>query len=128
MTFAQTYREERLISRRSRARKARIAGRIIGFGLTACLVVALRTEPQLRAVVENLALAVIGSGDERVAGAPGVQGNAQADAINGLGYAPGSEEARVLEQLGISGEPAPAAPTTSQMPQSRVKINRPGSG
>lgn len=128
MTFADTYREERLISRRSRARKARIAGRIIGFGLTACLVVALRTDPQLRAVVEDLALAVISSG-EAGGGATDVASNAQTGGIEALGYAQGSEEARVLDQLGIGAEQqVPTAPNVSHMPQSRVKINRPGSG
>ncbi len=123
MTFADTYREERLISRRSRARKARIAGRIIGFGLTACFVVALRTEPQLRAVVEELALAVIGAEGRQTAD---TGRDPQAAAIDSLGYAEGSQEARTLEQLGIAGSDAPSAPSSSQMPQSRVKINRGG--
>lgn len=121
MTFTDTYREERLISRRSRARKARIAGRIIGFGLTACLVVALRTEPQLRAAVEDLALKVISSSSVQQADAQ----TAQADGIAALGYAEGSEEDRALQQLGISEQ---QTPVVSQMPQSRIKINRPGSG
>ena len=82
MTFADTYREERLINRRSRARKARIAGRIIGFGLTACLVVALRTDPQLRSLVEDAAFWAIGAADPRVQNGEA----AQTSAIEGLGY------------------------------------------
>ncbi|WP_298857977.1 hypothetical protein [uncultured Sulfitobacter sp.] len=126
MTFAETYREERLINRRSRARKARIAGRIIGFGLMACLVVALRTDPQLRSLVENAAFWVIGATDPRTQG----EAAPQTDAIDALGYAEGSEEAKILKQMGIrdtaaSAGPAQSAPVTSQMPQSRVKINRP---
>jgi len=128
MTFADTYREERLINRRSRARKARIAGRIIGFGLMACFVVALRTDPQLRSLVEDLALAAIGAGDlaqeHDVAGS----GDAQAEAIDALGYEPGSREAAALEHLGISGSDGETAPSSSHMPQSRVKVNRGGSG
>lgn len=126
MTFLDTYREERLINRRSRARKARIAGRIIGFGLMACLVVALRTDPQLRSLVEDAAFWAIGADDPRQQSGAG----SQADAIEGLDYAAGSEEARVLEQLGItdaSPDTAQAAPANSQMPRSRVKINRPTS-
>lgn len=126
MGFAQTYREERLISRRSRARKARILGRIIGFGLTICFVALLRTEPQLRAVVEDIALSSVAAvtGKERAEdrNAQGLQ-TAQADAIAQLDYAPGSEEARVVESLGI-GDAAPSAPGTSALPPSRVKINR----
>lgn len=125
MTFAQTYREERLISRRSRARKARILGRMIGFGLTICFVVALRTEPQLRAAVENLAIAAISAGD---IGSQDSSTITQAQAIDSLGYAPGSAEAKTLEQLGISGSDASTAPSTSQLPQSRVKVNRGISG
>jgi hypothetical protein len=125
MTFAATLREDILINRRSRARKARIAGRVIGFALTACLVVALRTEPQLRALVQDLALAAMGATAPEAGGAA----NAQADAISGLGYAPQSEEAQVLHELGISGGPvsgtgAQTTPVQSQMPQSRIKVNR----
>jgi len=125
MTFADTYREERLINRRARARTARILGRIIGFGLTACFVVALRTEPQLRAMVEDLALSVIdGVASEKAA----ISADPQVEAIQSLGYAPGSEEGRVLEQLGISGDARQPAPVAGRMPQSRIKVNRPGSG
>lgn len=126
MTFLQTYREEVLINRRSRARKARLAGRIIGFGLSACLVVALRTDPQLRDFVTETALRVMGAVSEPQAG--GSAGNAQADAIHALGYAKGSNEARALEQLGISGVPEQSQPLTAQKPQSRIKVNRGGSG
>jgi len=122
MTFADTYREERLISRRSRARKARIAGRVIGFGLTACLVVALRTDPQLRGMVEGLALKAIGAGQDDAAQ------NAQRAGIDALGYAEGSEEAQALDTLGISQTGTQNGPVINRMPQSRVKINRPGSG
>ncbi len=124
MEFSEIYREERLISRRSRARRARILGRLIGFGLSACLLVALRTDPQLRAMVQDLALAVISSGDVQQASVE----DARNDAIRGLGYAEGSQEAQALEQLGISSERPQAKPSASQMPQSRIKINRPGSG
>ncbi|MEP2922276.1 MAG: hypothetical protein ABJP06_16245 [Sulfitobacter sp.] len=125
MTFAQTYREERLISRRSRARKARIMGRVIGFGLTFGFVVALRTEPELRTAVENLAIAAIAAGDIGSQDAPA---NAQAQAIDSLGYAPDSKENAALNQLGISGSDTSTAPSGSQLPQSRVKINRGISG
>lgn len=123
MSFADTYREERLISRRSRARKARIAGRVIGFALTAMLVVALRTEPQLRAMVEDLALAVIGGAEESRQDAAGA---AQTGAIDALGFSQGSEEAQLLEQLGI-GE-TQVAPLTSRLPPSTVPVRRPNSG
>ncbi|WP_299024433.1 hypothetical protein [uncultured Sulfitobacter sp.] len=125
MSFAETYREERLINRRSRARKARIAGRVIGFGLTACLMVALRTDPQLRAMVQDVTMAAVGAS---MPDSAGQTANAQSDAIRALGYAQGSDEARALETLGISDSAAPQQPTTARMPQSRVKINRPGSG
>lgn len=128
MSFAQTYREERLINRRSRARKARIAGRIIGFGLTACLVMALRTDPQLRGLVEDAALAVIGATDVRQANATDATSGAIPAAIKSLGYVPDSEEARALEELGINEAAQQRPPTAAQMPQSRVKVNRPGSG
>jgi|AntRauMFilla1563_2_1112583.scaffolds.fasta_scaffold13057_2 hypothetical protein len=59
----------------------------------ACLVMALRTDPQLRAMVEDLALAVMGVEPAQATGVA----NAQADAIQSLGYAADSEEARVLE-------------------------------
>jgi hypothetical protein len=125
MTFAETYREERLINRRSRGRKARIAGRIIGFGLTALLVVALRTDPQLRSVVEDLAMKAMGiSGRDQTVSAQ----TAQTNGINALGYAQGSQEAQVVETLGIAETGEQDAPAISRMPQSRVKINRPGSG
>lgn len=127
MTFGETYREELLITRRSRARKARLAGRIIGFGLMACFVVALRSDPQLRGLVEDLALRAMGGGSQGQA--PG--GDVQARAIGQLGYKAGSEEARVLDQLGITGTQrgtqTGTAPDTSRMPQSRIKINRPPS-
>ncbi|MBB3993357.1 hypothetical protein GGR95_000985 [Sulfitobacter undariae] len=125
MTFTDTYREEMLINRRARARRARFLGRAIGFGLTACFVVALRTEPQLRAAVQDLALAAIGGTAQQSAN--GI-GNPQAAAIDSLGYAAGSEESLMLDRLGITGEAPRAAPTLSRMPQSRVKVNRPGSG
>jgi hypothetical protein len=143
MTFAETYREERLINRRSRSRKARIAGRIIGFGLTACLVVALRTDPQLRSMVEDLAMAAIGASGLEPAGANGTSQSAQAAGIAALGVAQNSEHQRKLEALGIAGQNGSngqaqglagsnsqqqTAPITSRMPQSKVKINRPGSG
>jgi hypothetical protein len=128
MTFAETYRDERLVHRRSRARKARIMGRVIGFCLTALFLVALRADPQLRAAVEQVALSVIGGvRDEQAPGA------AQADPIDTSGYAPGSEEALALQQLGItgtteiSGATASTAPETSLLPESRIKINRGGS-
>lgn len=124
MTFAETYREERLINRRSRGRKARIMGRIIGFGLSACLIVALRTDPQLRSMVEDTVLSVIGGTSAAQANVEGVS----ADAISSLGYQSGSEEAQRLEQLGLSGDAAGDAPNAGQMPRSRIKINRPGSG
>ncbi len=124
MTFANTYREERLINRRSRGRKARIAGRIIGFGLSACLLFALRTDPQLQGVVEDLVVSVVGGSSAAHASVEGASG----DAIRGLGYAEGSEEKKALEQLGISDDPSEGVPRVGQMPQSRIKINRPGSG
>jgi hypothetical protein len=143
MTFAETYREERLINRRSRGRKARIAGRIIGFGLTACLVVALRTDPQLRGMVEDLAMAAIGASESQHAD---TGQSAQSTGIAALGVAKDSEHHRALETLGIADQNSgyqqaiPASnvnnsntqrqgsPVITRMPQSRVKINRAGSG
>jgi len=100
-------------------------GRVIGFGLTFGFVVALRTEPELRTAVENLAIAAIAAGDIGSQEAPA---NAQAQAIDSLGYAPGSKENTTLNQLGISGSDANTAPSGSQLPESRVKINRGISG
>ncbi|MCX7567072.1 hypothetical protein OS189_12035 [Sulfitobacter sp. F26169L] len=125
MTFSETYREERQITRRSRARTARFLGRVIGFGLTACLVVALRTDPQLRAMVENAALAVMGTSDTGQTANPG---EVQAEAIRSLGYAPDSGEAHAIQTFGPSDASAKnASPRVGQMPVSRVKINRAGS-
>ena len=118
MTFAQTYREERMVNRRSRARKARIAGRIIGFGLSACLILALRTDPQLRSMVDDLVLTVIGASDEqRAAAALSGSQAAESDAI-------GSEETRTQESSGIMRIPATAPAVDEQSASSGVKINR----
>ncbi|UWR23256.1 hypothetical protein [Sulfitobacter sp. S190] len=123
MSFADIYREERLISRRSRARKARLLGRIIGFGLTACLVVVVRTDPQVRAIADDLALAAVAS----VMGPPDPASAdvaaAQDAAIEGLGYVPGSAQADTIEQLGLSQQQT-SAPGTSSLPKSRVTIRR----
>ncbi|MEH6644722.1 hypothetical protein [Sulfitobacter sp.] len=124
MTFAQTYREERMVSRCSRARKARIAGRIIGFGLTACLVVALRTEPQLRTMVEDMALTVMGASDERRAAASSVPSDPQAAAAN----APNSEETGALKKLGTSDALGQTSGTQGGLPPSNIKVNRGISG
>jgi hypothetical protein len=121
MTFAETYREERLLNRRARARTARILGRIIGFCLTVCFVVALRTEPQLRALVTDMALVVIGSSQP-------ADTDPQAEAIDAFGYAQGSKEAQVLEQLGIAGDMHQPERITARMPVSTVKVNRAWSG
>lgn len=118
MTFAQTYREERMVNRRSRARKARIAGRIIGFGLSACLILALRTDPQLRSMVDDLVLKVIGASDEqRAAAALSGSQAAESDAI-------GSEEARTQESSGIMRIPATTPAADEHSVSSGVKINR----
>ncbi|UWR27191.1 hypothetical protein K3757_04405 [Sulfitobacter sp. S223] len=118
MTFAQTYREERMVNRRSRARKARIAGRIIGFGLSACLILALRTDPQLRSMVDDLVLTVIGASDEqRAAAALSGSQAAESDAI-------GSEEARTQESSGIMRIPATTPAADEHSVSSGVKINR----
>jgi len=123
MTFTKTYREERLINRRSRARTARILGRIIGFGLTACLLVALKTDPKLRAMVEDLALAAVGGTVQEVQ----EPDDWQADAIAELEHELGNQEARRQDRLGITGEAQQALPVVVQMPVSRVKVNRGGS-
>lgn len=108
MTLAETYRAERLIDRRSRGRKARIAGRIIGFGLMACLLVAIRTDPELRAMVDDAALAVIG------AAMPDTQ---EVDAQN----------TAALAELGLDAQSAAGSSSSvSHMPQSTVKIRRGG--
>ena len=118
MTFAQTYREERMVNRRSRARKARIAGRIIGFGLSACLILALRTDPQLRSMVDDLVLTVIGASDEqRAAAALSGSQAAESDTI-------GSEETRTQESSGIMRIPATAPAADEHSVSSGVKINR----
>lgn len=123
MSFADTYREERLINRRARARAARIIGRVIGFCLTACFVVALRVEPQLRAVVTDLALVVLGRTAEQSISVP----EQQAEATPSPGSPPGSAEAQALDRLAVSGEKRQGIPVINRMPQSRVKVNRPGS-
>ena len=124
MTFAQTYREERMVSRRSRARKARIAGRIIGFGLTACLVVALRTDPQLRAMVENTALKIISASDERRAAASPVSSDPQTEAAK----ASATEKRGALKTLGTSGSLGQTSGTQGGLPPSTIKVNRGVSG
>ena len=123
MTLSETYRAERLIDRRSRGRKARIAGRIIGFGLMACLLVAIRTDPQLRAMVDDAALAVIGgvmSEQESGAGDRTDQHNA---AVAELGLDPDSAGAGVVNSVRIGSAENPAV---RHMPQSTVKIHRGG--
>ena len=105
MSFADTYREERLINRRAWARSARILGRLIGFCLTACFVVALRVEPQLRAAVADLALAVMGKTAQQ-------------------GVAAAEQQAQPPDQAGIATRPRQAAPTAAHLPESRVKVNR----
>lgn len=123
MSFADTYREERLINRRARARSARIMGRIIGFCLTACFVVALRVEPQLREVVTDLALVVLGKTADRSGSVTGPQ----ADAIQPPGSPYDSAEAQGLDRSVVLGDKRQNTPVISRMPQSRVKVNRPGS-
>lgn len=123
MTLAQTYREEKLISRRSGRRKARIAGRIIGFGLMTCLLVALRTDPQLRAMVDDAAIAVMG----KVAAAQGdvPKEDAQAQAEQAQPDAP-QEDADMMVKLGLKSAPQPVKPPVRQMPESTVKVHRGG--
>ena len=123
MSFADTYRKERLINRRARARSARIMGRIIGFCLTACFVVALRVEPQLREVVTDLALVVLG----RTADQSGSVTGPQADAMQPPGSPQDSAEAQALDHSGVLADKRQITPVINRMPQSRVKVNRPGS-
>lgn len=119
MTLAETYRAERLIDRRSRGRKARIAGRIIGFGLMACLLVAIRTDPELRAMVDDAALAVIG------AAMPDAQ---EADAQNTAALAELGLDAQSTDigAFAPSGDGADGKPAVQHMPKSTVKIHRGG--
>lgn len=129
MTFAKTYREERLINRRSRGRKARIAGRIIGFGLTACLVVALRTDPQLRGMVEDMTMAAIGASDSQQAGADGTTQSAQTAGITTLGVAQNEHQQAIpASDVENTSTQRQGGPVITRMPQSRIKINRPSSG
>ena len=119
MTLSETYRAERLIDRRSRGRKARIAGRIIGFGLMACLIVAIRTNPELRAMVDKAALAVIS------AAMPEAEDGAEqhAAAVAELGLDAQSSEVAPTMPVGTGSTVKPAV---RQMPESRVKIHRGG--
>ena len=92
-------------------------------------MVALRTDPQLRSLVEDAAFWAIGAADPRAQNGEA----AQTSAIEGFGYGEDSEEARVLKELGItdaatSTGSVQSAPVASTMPQSRVKIYRPNSG
>ncbi|MEQ6248736.1 hypothetical protein ABMC89_07595 [Sulfitobacter sp. HNIBRBA3233] len=112
MSFAQTYREERLISRRSRARKAWIAGRIIGFGLALCFVALLRLDPAFRSAVEEVAISAVSAATGRE---PPQRDVEMAEAET---HAP-----QALEQIGI-GETVQSAPPANALPQSRVKVNR----
>lgn len=118
MTFSETYRAERLIDRRSRGRKARIAGRIIGFGLVACLLVAIRTDPELRAMVDDAALAAI-------SGAMPEKHNAETEehaaALAELGLEAQVSNAGAVMPVGVEGKPA-----VRHMPASKVKIHRGG--
>lgn len=126
MTLKETMREQRLIERRARGRKARLIGRLIGFGLTACALVAVRTEPQLRQLVEQVALSAIGAGQTATQDAQGASSSTQQTAIAALGYDPAGPEAATLKTLGISGDSQPSRVQTGQLPVSRVKVNRGG--
>lgn len=117
MGFSETYREERLINRRSRGRKARIAGRIIGFGLTACLIVAIRTDPELRAMVDDAALAVISTA------MPQDQADQHTQALAELGLDPQSSDVDAAE---FAGQASAVKAVGSQMPASKVKVHRGG--
>ena len=120
MTLADTYREERLIDRRSRGRKARIAGRIIGFGLMACLLVAIRTNPELRAMVDDAALAVIGGVMSETQNAENAE---HAAALAELGLEAQVGDAALAMPKGLDAEGKPAV---RQLPASTVKIHRGG--
>ncbi len=123
MTFSETYREERLIDRRSRGRKARIAGRIIGFGLMACLIVAIRTDPQLRTMVDNAALAVISGAMPEKQGSEAGQTAEHLAALEELGIDPQSSDVDLTRSGGGTTNVKPAV---RQMPESKVKIRRGG--
>lgn len=123
MTLSETYRAERLIDRRSRGRKARIAGRIIGFGLMACLLVAIRTDPQLRAMVDDAALAVIGATVPEQQSSTAEQTAEHAAALEELGIDPQSTGIAGLQPAGGTSN---AKPTVRHMPESKVKIHRGG--
>ena len=98
-------------------------GRIIGFGLMICFAAVLRSDPQLRAVVADVALRVAGAGvgeQDR-----GTAPNPQDQAIANMSYASGSAEAKALEELGLPAKSVTVVSGASGLPQSHVKINRP---
>ena len=123
MTLSETYRAERLIDRRSRACKARIAGRVIGFVLMACLIVAIRTDPQLRTMVDDAALAVISGAMPEKQQSEATQTADHLGALEELGLDPHGSAGNLVKSGGVT---ATGKPSAGHMPESKVKIHRGG--
>ncbi|QUJ75416.1 hypothetical protein KDD17_10535 [Sulfitobacter albidus] len=109
------------MSRRSRARKARIVGRVLAFAMMIGLAALIRTDPQVRAAVDGIVTELVAKAMGTPAD-PARQGDPARAAIDDLGYAPGSDEAQALEQLGLTE--TGGAPARSSLPPSKVKVNR----
>lgn len=116
MSFADTFREERLLSRRSRARKARILGRVLAFALFLCGAALLRLDPQVRNAVDGIVVELVGKamGAQDPAGA--AHETQSADAIAG----PGADPARAAGLADAAADPT----AQGALPASKVRINR----
>lgn len=61
MSFADTYREEVVESRRARGRSARFFGRLIGFVLALGFMATMQTQPELRQELINVGMRGVGA-------------------------------------------------------------------
>lgn len=61
MSFADTYREEVVESRRARGRTARFVGRLIGFVLALAFMATLQSQPELRQAMMEAGMRGVGA-------------------------------------------------------------------
>lgn len=111
MTFNDLYRDNVILSRRDRSRRALFWARITGLALMLCVGAILRSEPQLR---QDLMVA----GMDVIAGATGRHAKPAARTAPAVGP---TDTAPILAA-------APAAPEAVKRPRDRVKVNRHGVG
>ncbi len=103
MSFAGTYHEEVIASRRDRSRRAFFWAKVTSIALMLTIAVALRAEPELRRVL-------MGAGMEAVQSFAGPQ-------REGEFLAHASAQPFLQSQT--------SEPEQSHLPRSRVKVNRP---